>query len=50
MNKDLREGPIRTLQHHAEYRTTRQAIYEKVQELDNRLGKLLAQPTNLKVR
>jgi hypothetical protein len=49
MDKDLREGPIQTLQQHAEYRTARQAIYEKVHELDKRLAKLRAQPTILKV-
>ena len=50
MDKDLLDGPLRTVQQHAEYRSARQAIYEKVHELDKRLGKWRAQPTILKVR
>jgi hypothetical protein len=48
MDKDLLDGPLRTVQQHAEYRSARQAIYEKVHELDKRLGKLPAQPTILR--
>jgi hypothetical protein len=43
MDKDVREGPIQTLQQHSEYRAARQAIYEKVREFDRRLGTLPAQ-------
>jgi hypothetical protein len=50
MDKDLLDGPLRTLQRHAEYQSARQAIYEKVHELDKRLGKLFAQPTNRESR
>jgi hypothetical protein len=38
MDKDLLDGPMRTMQGHAEYRVARQAIYEKVHELNKRLG------------
>ena len=38
MAKDLIDGPMRTMQEHAEYRAARQAIYEKVHELNRRLG------------
>jgi hypothetical protein len=38
MDKDLLDGPMRTMQEHAEYRVARQAIYEKVHELNKRLG------------
>jgi hypothetical protein len=38
MGKDLLDGPMRAMQQHAEYRVARQAIYEKVHELDRRLG------------
>jgi hypothetical protein len=38
MGKDLLDGPMRTMQEHAEYRAARQAIYEKVHELNKRLG------------
>ena len=38
MDKDLLDGPMRTMQQHAEYRAARQAIYEKVHELNKRLG------------
>jgi hypothetical protein len=34
MDKNLLDGPMRTMQQHAEYRAARQAIYEKVHELD----------------
>jgi hypothetical protein len=37
MCKDLLDGPMRAMQQHAEYRVARQAIYEKVHELDRRL-------------
>jgi hypothetical protein len=37
MDKNLLDGPMRTMQQHAEYRAARQAIYEKVHELDKRL-------------
>ena len=40
MDKDLLDGPLRTAQEQAEYRAARQAIYEKVHELDKRLGGL----------
>jgi hypothetical protein len=40
MDKDLLDGPMRTMQEHAEYRAARQAIYEKVHELDKRLREL----------
>jgi hypothetical protein len=40
MDKGLLDGPLRTTQERAEYRAARQAIYEKVHELDNRLGSL----------
>jgi hypothetical protein len=40
MGKDLLDGPMRTMQQHAEYRAARQAIYEKVHELDKCLGGL----------
>jgi hypothetical protein len=42
MDRDLIDEPLRGLQRHAEYRAARQAIYEKVLELDKRLGKLFA--------
>jgi hypothetical protein len=42
MDRDLIDEPLRALQRHAEYRAARQAIYEKVHELNNRLGKLFA--------
>jgi hypothetical protein len=38
MDKNLLDGPIRTMQQHAKYRAARQAIYEKVHELDKCLG------------
>ena len=38
MDKDLLDGPMRTMQQHAEYRAARQAIYEKIHELDKCLG------------
>ena len=38
MDKDLLDGPMRTMQEHAEYRAARQAIYERVHELNKRLG------------
>jgi hypothetical protein len=38
MDKDLLIGPMRTMQGYAEYRAARQAIYEKVHELNRRLG------------
>ena len=38
MHKELLEEPMRTMQQHAEYRAARQAIYEKVHELDKCLG------------
>jgi hypothetical protein len=38
MDKDLLDGPMRTMQGSAEYRAARQAIYEKVHELNRRLG------------
>jgi len=38
MDKDLLDGPMRTMQGHAEYRAARQAIYEKVHELNKRLA------------
>jgi hypothetical protein len=38
LDKDLMDGPFRTMQGHAEYRAARQAIYEKVHELNKRLG------------
>jgi hypothetical protein len=47
MDQDLREGPIRSLQQHAEYLWARRAIYEKVHELDKRLAKLSSQSTPL---
>jgi hypothetical protein len=42
LDKELLDGPLRTVQGQAEYRTARQTIYEKVHELDERLGKLFA--------
>jgi hypothetical protein len=41
MGKDLVDGPLHALQRHAEYRTAREAIYEKVHEIDRRLARLL---------
>ena len=38
MHKELLDGPMRTMQQHTEYRAARQAIYEKVHELDKCLG------------
>jgi hypothetical protein len=40
MDKDLLDGPLQTTQEQGEYRAARQAIYEKVHELDKRLGSL----------
>jgi len=49
-DKDLLDGPFRTLQQNAEYRIARQTIYEKVNELDNSLDRLFAQPDNREPR
>lgn len=40
MDGDLLDGPLRELQQHSEYRAARQAIYEKVHELNRRLRDL----------
>ncbi len=40
MDQELLEGPLRTIQNRAEYRVAREAIAEKVRELDQWLARL----------